>query len=122
MKVCQGKYTVVIIGDQNSIINFTQFEATIWAKHKTQWRWSKFLKIMNLVFGLNDENMTTLEKNTDNVIKLYKCNRCEYASSHKGNLRIYLKKHSGEMPYKCNQCDFASSYKSALRTHLKMHI
>ena len=87
MKVCQGKYTVVIIGDQNSIINFTQFEATIWAKHKTQWRWSKFLKIMNLVFGLNDENMTTLEKNTDNVIKLYKCNRFEYASSHKGNLR-----------------------------------
>ena len=36
-------------------------------------------------------------RNTNNeVVKSYKCNQCNYASSHAGNLRTHLKIHSGE--------------------------
>ena len=50
-----------------------------------------------------------------------KCNQCEYASSHTGNLRTHLKSHRGEKPNKCSQCDYASSEAGHLRTHLKTH-
>ena len=53
--------------------------------------------------------------------KSLKCNLCKYSSSHAGHLRIHLKIHSGEKSIKCNQCDFACSDPSALRTHLKTH-
>ena len=48
-----------------------------------------------------------------------KCNHCEYAFSHAGNLRQHLKTHTGEKHNKCNQCDYASSKTSHLRKHLK---
>ena len=60
-------------------------------------------------------------KMTKNVTKLKKCNQCNYASSHKGNLRAHLKTHSGEKSNKCNQCDYAAVSISNLRTHLKRH-
>ena len=72
-------------------------------------------------FGLKDANVEILKKITDNVIKSHKCNQCEYASSHAGNLRQHLKTHSGEKSNKCNQCDFATSQAGNLRTHLKTH-
>ena len=53
--------------------------------------------------------------------KSNKCNQCDYASSHAGNLGTHLKTHNGEKSNKCKHCDFASSYVSSLRTHLKTH-
>ena len=49
--------------------------------------------------------------------KLNKCNLCDYASGHKGNLRTHLKTHFREKAYKCNQCDFASVQADNLRIH-----
>ena len=49
VKVCYGKVKIVIIGDQKSMINLTQFESTVWAKRYTQWQWSNILKMMTLV-------------------------------------------------------------------------
>ena len=49
-KYAMEKKIILIIGDQKSMINFNQFETTIWAKHNTQWQWSKILKMMNLVW------------------------------------------------------------------------
>ena len=41
---------LVIIGDQKLIVNFTQFETTIWAQHnKTNWQWKNKWNIMTLV-------------------------------------------------------------------------
>ena len=54
--------------------------------------------------------------------KLSKCNQCDYASSHAGDLRRHLKTHSGEKPNKCNQCDYASSHAGNLRRHMKRHV
>ena len=77
--------------------------------------------LKNYEFGLKDANGKILQKKTDNVIKSHKCNQCEYASTHAGNLRQHLKTHSGEKLNKCNQCDFATSQAGHLRQHLKTH-
>ena len=58
---------------------------------------------------------------TDNVIKINKCNQCEYVFSRARDLRKHLKMQRGEKSNKCNQCDYASSQASDLRKHLKTH-
>ena len=105
------------------MINYTQFEATIWARHNTQPAQHLAMEpnLENYDFGLKDANVKSLKKNTANVIKSHKCNQCDYASSWAGHLRRHLKMHSGEKPNKCNQCDFASSQAADLRRHFKMH-
>ena len=49
VKVCHGKVNNSDIGDQKSMINLNQLKTTIWAKHNTQWKWSKTLKMITLV-------------------------------------------------------------------------
>ena len=78
-----------------------------------------------LTMEQNPEHDKSMQKNFSESVanvhreKSNKCNLCDYASSHAGNLRTHLKAHSGEKSKRCNQCDFASSYSSALRAHLK---
>ena len=103
-----------------SILNLTQFEAAIWAKHNTLWQ-LLMEGMESFKFGLKDANVKILKKTIKNVIKSNKCNQCDYASSHTGNLRTHLKTHSGEKSNKCDQCDFASSLAGSLRRHLKTH-
>ena len=61
------------------------------------------------------------KKTNEIIVKLNKCNQCDYASSRASHLKEHLNTHSGEKPNKCNQCDFASAHASALRTHMKTH-
>ena len=53
--------------------------------------------------------------------KSNKCNLCDYASSHAGDLRRHIKTHTGEKSNKCSLCDYASSQAGDLRTHMKKH-
>ena len=66
-----------------------QFEGTIWAKHNTMEQ-----TCQNDDFGLKAEEI--LKKKIDNAIKSNKCNQCDYASSHAGDVRKHMKIHSGE--------------------------
>ena len=70
-------------------------------------------------FSENGVNEDAPLRNTNN--EGVKSNKCDYASSHAGNLRRHLKTHTVEKSNKCNQCDFASSRAGHLRTHLKTH-
>ena len=87
----------------------------------TQHRVAMEQNLKNLNLGLQDANVKIMKKNIDNVIKSHKCNQCDYASSHAGQLRAHLKRHSGEKSNKCNQCGYASSQAGHLRRHLKTH-
>ena len=87
--------------------------------------WEKYNQVQrkNMVenHDLSEQNMEIPKTKTKNVMKMNKCNQCNYVSSHKGHLRAHMKMHSGEKRNKCNLCDFASSRASNLRTHLKTH-
>ena len=85
------------MGDQKSMKNFIQFEATIWANHNTV---AMDQNLENYDLGLKEAEI--LKKRTDCVIKSNKCNQCDYSSSCAINLRRHLKIHSGEKS-KCSQ-------------------
>ena len=59
----------------------------------------------NFDLGLKDAHVKIVKKKTNNVVMSKKCNKCDYISSHGGNLRVHLRTHSGEKSNKCNQCD-----------------
>ena len=79
------------------------------------------VQIENHDLASKDANVKIPKNMNDNVIKINKCNQCDYVSSHAGNLRTHFKTHSGEKSNKCNQCDFASVQAGDLRRHLKSH-
>ena len=67
------------------------------------------------------ENVVKYSSSVDVEMKKYRCNMCEYSTSHKGHFRDHFKKHDGEKSYKCNQCDYASVRASSLKAHLIAH-
>ena len=85
----------ITLRDQKSMMNLTQFEATIWTKHNTQPN-TAIEQMENYDLVLKGANVKILKKKTDNVIKSNKCNQCNYASFRAGDLRQHLKTHSGE--------------------------
>ena len=56
------------------------------------------------------------------VEKSNKCNQCNLAFHHAGNLKNHLKTHSGEKDYKCNKCHYKASRADHLKTHMKGHM
>ena len=50
-----------------------------------------------------------------------KCNHCDFASVHVGDLKRHLKTHSGDKTYKCNQCNYSTARGYSLKMHLKTH-
>ena len=64
---------------------------------------------------LSDEN----EKNK--VVKLFKCNLCDFASSPQDNYKVHLRVHTGERPFKCTLCNYKAKRMYHLKTHLKIH-
>ncbi|CAL4195409.1 unnamed protein product, partial [Meganyctiphanes norvegica] len=51
----------------------------------------------------------------------YQCNQCDKAFSDNNNLKIHMRKHTGEKPYHCNQCDKTFSQNGHLKQHLRVH-
>ena len=70
---------------------------------------------------LSKQNMEVLKTKTKNVMKLNKCDQCNYESSYKCNLRAHMKTHNGEKSNKCYLCDFVPYQAGDLRRHLKTH-
>ena len=52
--------------DQKSMMNLTQFEATIWAKHNTQWRSNKW-EILRMKMKKSQRKRLTMSLNQTNA-------------------------------------------------------
>lgn len=49
---------------------------------------------------------------------LFKCDRCDFTTKLKPELKLHIRRHNGEKPFKCPQCPFSA----LLRYHLKLHM
>ncbi|XP_053623299.1 zinc finger protein OZF-like isoform X2 [Plodia interpunctella] len=58
---------------------------------------------------------------SDKSKKRFKCNSCQYKSSHKIDFTRHVRTHTGEKPFQCNICDYRCSHKSNLVAHVKSH-
>ncbi|XP_071530975.1 uncharacterized protein [Panulirus ornatus] len=53
--------------------------------------------------------------------KPYRCPHCPFHASHKSNLKIHIRTHTGEKPYSCPLCPMSFSVKCNLKTHIRTH-
>ena len=49
--------------------------------------------------------------------KNYKCLKCSFSSFYPGNLRVHMRRHTGEKPFRCEFCGRPFSDKSNLNSH-----
>jgi len=49
--------------------------------------------------------------------KNYKCVKCSFTSFYPGNLRVHMRRHTGEKPFRCEFCSRPFSDKSNLNSH-----
>merc|ERR1712129_575043 len=51
--------------------------------------------------------------------KRHKCPYCEYATNITTNLKVHIRKHTGEKPFVCTVCEKKFAQKSNLDTHMR---
>ena len=50
-----------------------------------------------------------------------KCPYCSYTCTRKDNLKVHIRRHTGEKPYKCQMCPKSYVSKSELNCHVRQH-
>ncbi|KAL7636108.1 UNVERIFIED_CONTAM: hypothetical protein RMT77_013927 [Armadillidium vulgare] len=53
--------------------------------------------------------------------KPFPCTECNYSAATKGTLMIHMRRHTGEKPYKCDKCEYSAAQKSHLVAHQMKH-
>ena len=53
--------------------------------------------------------------------KTFKCEKCDYSCSLKGNLKIHAVIHETNKPFKCEICDYNCSQKGSMKRHVAAH-
>jgi len=62
-------------------------------------------------------NSVSTEDNTKKVKNIYSCVKCPFSSAYPGNLRVHMRRHTGEKPFRCEFCSRPFSDKSNLNSH-----
>merc|ERR1712129_316002 len=64
-----------------------------------------------------DVNWTSNPEQIDRIGDEFKCEKCEYKSKYKHNVRLHMKAQHEVVKYSCNYCDFKTGYSSNLAKH-----
>ena len=70
--------------------------------------------------SFSDQQLSRVESvHTDDgeTKKNYKCLKCSFSSFYPGNLRVHMRRHTGEKPFRCEFCNRPFSDKSNLNSH-----
>uniref|UniRef100_H2ZC42 C2H2-type domain-containing protein n=1 Tax=Ciona savignyi TaxID=51511 RepID=H2ZC42_CIOSA len=69
---------------------------------------------------VNDLNLqieSVHSKEVESGKKNYQCLKCSFSSNYAGNLRVHMRRHTGEKPFHCEFCGRPFSDKSNLNSH-----
>ena len=65
----------------------------------------------------SDLQVSTVQSESGEMKKNYKCLKCSFSSFYPGNLRVHMRRHTGEKPFRCEFCGRPFSDKSNLNSH-----
>lgn len=56
-----------------------------------------------------------------NMAKRFECQECGYATKYKSNLKVHIRKHTGDKPHRCEHCSKCYTTSHNLRKHITTH-
>ncbi|XP_078699432.1 uncharacterized protein LOC144926476 isoform X1 [Branchiostoma floridae x Branchiostoma belcheri] len=60
-----------------------------------------------------------MARGNSKVRPVYRCEQCDYDTTHKGHLMEHQRTHTGERPHKCTMCKYTGSSKGHLASHMR---
>ena len=71
--------------------------------------------------GKENISSTEVSEPEMNLMKMKKCNQCDYSSAYTSHMKNHIQTHTGEKPFRCDQCDLSFSRASYLKVHVRVH-
>ena len=75
----------------------------------------------DFVCSRSDNLKMHMKRHTGENEKPYSCTQCDYSCSQSDNLKKHMRVHTGEKPYTCSQCDYSCSRSDHLKKHMRVH-
>uniref|UniRef100_A0A8D0L4R6 C2H2-type domain-containing protein n=1 Tax=Sphenodon punctatus TaxID=8508 RepID=A0A8D0L4R6_SPHPU len=63
-----------------------------------------------------------VQHSQESLLKLFKCQQCDYTTYIFSNLRQHFRTHTGEKPFSCKECEKSFRSSSHLRRHSLLHL